>query len=107
MNDTQIALIQMKTLDETDETGNPIEIEMSRRVVFAEEKSVKGIEFYQAGAIGLKPEIVFSLLKFEYLGEKNVEHEGKQYNVIRSYTVKGEKIELTCNAILGEDYAVT
>ena len=98
MNDTQIKLISQEILPETSDTGEAVIIE-SERIVFAEEKSIKRSEFYQAQAIGLKPEKTFEVFAFEYFGEKIVEHEGERFNIIRTYTVKGEKLELICNTL--------
>jgi SPP1 family predicted phage head-tail adaptor len=98
MHDTQITLISIKVLNETTDTGEPITEELNRNV-YAVLQGVKRNEFYQAQALGLKPEIVFSVHDFEYHGEKIVEHEGKRWNVIRSYPARGERLELICNGL--------
>jgi SPP1 family predicted phage head-tail adaptor len=98
MSDTQIKLISRQISAETNELGEAIEPE-TVCVIFAELKGVKRSEFYQAQAIGLKPEKTFEVFDFEYNGENIVEHEGKRYDVIRSYPVKGEKLELICKSL--------
>ena len=69
--------------------------DLYERTVFAGLKSIGQSEFYQAQADGLKPELKFILSDYmEYQGEKEIEHEGKIYNVLRTYR-DGKKIEIT------------
>ncbi|MEG0086611.1 MAG: phage head closure protein [Niameybacter sp.] len=62
--------------------------------VFAEKRSVKQSEFYQAHAQGLKPEIVFVIHPSEYEEQKGVRYKNKQYRVIRTYEKDYENLEL-------------
>lgn len=65
--------------------------------VFLEKKSVTMKEFYLAGNDGIQPDVVFRLTdEADYHGEKLLEYEGIQYDIIRSYAGKGQAIELTC-----------
>ena len=82
-----------------DEWGYPIEIP-TRRQVFANRKSVRQSEFYQAAIAGLKPEIMFEVRTVEYRGEKSLEHEGTEYNIIRTYDKNGEITELICAGLV-------
>lgn len=69
--------------------------DLYEHTVFAGLKSIGQSEFYQAQADGLKPELKFILSDYlEYQGEKEIEHEGKIYNVLRTYR-DGKKIEIT------------
>lgn len=84
--------------------GDMIPVEVGT-VVLCGVQSVTRAEHYSAAANGLKPSVVFVLNKFEYEGQRDVEHEGIRYNVDRSYapkTSKGiddfEDIELVCSA---------
>jgi hypothetical protein len=79
--------------------GDYIETGIERQV-FANKTSVKRVEFYQAQAVGLKPEIVFEVRLIDYEGEKKLSYEGEQYNVIREYTKDGEIVELICNKLV-------
>jgi len=68
---------------------------------FANKKSVKRVEFYQALATGLKPEVIFEVKAIDYNDETKLLHESKEYNIIRTYSVNGEDIELVCNRMVG------
>lgn len=92
MYDQVITLINdEKTVDEcgdlkTTETG---------RQVFAELRSIGQTEFYQAQAVGLKPEIKFVLADYyDYQNEQTLEHEGTRYRVLRTYRT-GHQLEIT------------
>lgn len=94
-----IRLIRQTTARESDEYGNPVLCEEAAEI-FATVNAVKRSEFYQGMAAGLKPEITFECYTFEYDGEKVVEYDGKRYNVIRAYPVKGERMEIICSDII-------
>ena len=65
--------------------------------VYANKKSVVRAEFYPAFAVGIEAKIAFEVRSEDYDGQKDILHEGKAYEVIRSYQ-KGEGIvELTCS----------
>jgi SPP1 family predicted phage head-tail adaptor len=72
----------------------------TEREVFANKTSVKRAEFYQAQAVGLKPEVVFEVRLIDYEGEKKLSYEGEEYNVIREYSKDGEIVELVCNKLV-------
>ena len=63
--------------------------------IFCNEKSVKYNEFYQAQAIGMKPEIVLEIKQADYNKEKFVKYEDEEYTVLRFYKTSSENIELT------------
>ncbi|MCA0754909.1 phage head closure protein [Paenibacillus sp. N4] len=67
------------------------------REVFANAKSVKGVEFYQALAVGVKAEKIFEIRAAEYQDEPKLLHEGTTYHVVRTYSRDGELIDLTCS----------
>lgn len=83
-----------------DEYGDSISIE-TERTVFAKLKSIGQSEFYQAQAVGLKPEIKFVLPDFlEYKNEKKLKYapfneEEEVYSVLRTYRNNNE-LELVC-----------
>lgn len=85
----------------TDEYGDQI-IEPSERMVFAELRSIGQSEFYQAQALGIKPELKFILADYlDYNGEKTLRYQAfdaekpEEYTIIRTYR-DGNDIELTC-----------
>lgn len=86
-----------------DELGNWVETlgPFERRQTFAEKKSVRQSEYYQAASLGLKPETIFVLYLQEYKGEEKLEFEGKVYTIVRTYERPDGKIELSCEVKLG------
>lgn len=68
--------------------------------IFCNVKSVSKNEFYNAATAGLKPSLVFIVHSYEYDNEEKVEFEGVKYNVIRTYVVNSEEIELTCEKVI-------
>ena len=65
--------------------------------VYANKKSVVRAEFYPAYAVGIEAKIAFEVRSEDYDGQKDILHDGKAYEVIRSYQ-KGEgTVELTCS----------
>lgn len=72
------------------------------REVFAEILSIGQSEFYQAQALGMKPEIKFELADYlEYHGETIVKYapfgaNEETFSVIRTYRTKSDTIEITC-----------
>lgn len=102
-NEIIILISENKTVDEY---GDTIVTE-TERTVFAELKSIGQSEFYQAQAVGLKPEIKFVLPDFlEYNNEKKLKYapfnaEEEVYTVIRTYRNNNE-LELVCKRGIDE-----
>lgn len=73
----------------------------TNRTIFAQVKSVGQSEFYQAQAVGLKPEIKFVIADYlDYEGEKVLSYApfGKQaedYTILRTFRT-GLNLELVC-----------
>ncbi|MNL08751.1 hypothetical protein D3C87_1294860 [compost metagenome] len=97
--DHEIALIQQQIIE--DDIGNQIPVD-TETVVLCGLKSVGRSEFYNAAVNGLRPELVFVIHGYEYNGEKKVVFEGSRYNVIRTYSVNFEELELTCEKVAGD-----
>ena len=71
------------------------------RKVFANEKGIRQSEFYQAAATKLRPEIMYEIRKVDYAGEKKIRvNKTKLYNIIRTYPVKNEMLELVCQGLV-------
>lgn len=102
-NEIIILISENKTVDEY---GDTIVTE-EERTVFAELKSIGQSEFYQAQAVGLKPEIKFVLPDFlEYNNEKKLKYtqfnaEEEVYTVLRTYRNNNE-LELVCKRGIDE-----
>ena len=93
-------LILLSETTTYDEVGNPIQ-SVERSPVLCELNSVGRSEFYNAAVAGLKPEKAFTIHKFEYGNENELEFEGLKYKVIRTYATDFEEIELTCEKVTG------
>ncbi len=84
----------IKRTEGTDEYGDP-KITETTREVLATLSSVGQKEFYQAHAVGLKPEMKFILADYlDYEGEDLLEHGGVRYRVLRTYR-NGQRLEIT------------
>lgn len=95
--DQVIYLISVTTA--VNDMGDTIETK-TKRLVFGEKKSIRQSEFYQAQATGLRPELAFAVWTREYAGEGKLEHNGKEYNIIRIFEPNSEDTELTCQGIV-------
>ena len=68
--------------------------------VFANKKSVRQSEFYQAFAHGLKPELMFEVRTIDYNNQTILIFNFKEYNVIRAYSKNDEVTELICTGVV-------
>lgn len=90
----------VKKSSKTNDCGD-IQIEITEREIFAEEKSIGYSEFYQAQVAGMKAEIKFELSDYlEYEGETMLKYQPyngteEEYSVIRTYR-QGNKLEIIC-----------
>lgn len=75
--------------------GDAISVE-NKKLVFANKKSIRQSEFYQAQANGLKPELMCEIRYGDYDDEQKIEYNNKEYNVIRVFTKNDEILELIC-----------
>ena len=98
MFDSVITL--MKETNTINEYGDTVQT-FTERTVFAEVKSIGQSEFYQAEAVGLKPEIKFVIADFaDYQNEKQLKYTpfgGTEeiYTVLRTYRNK-INLEVVC-----------
>lgn len=86
-------------IDGKDADGFPTKIE-TRCDVFVTRKSVSRSEFYQSMQAGVNATAVFEMRLCDYEEAGNpqiIEHNGKRYKVIRTYSKDNEFIELTCS----------
>lgn len=66
------------------------------RTVFADRKSIRQSEFYQAHAVGLKPEITLVVRMVDYDNESRLRWNEQVYDILRTHSKNGEIIELVC-----------
>ncbi|MGJ9381529.1 phage head closure protein [Salipaludibacillus sp. CF4.18] len=79
--------------------GDSIEAETSR-TVFANKKSIRQSEFYQAAMTDLRPELMFEVRSEDYEDETKLKFNNKDYDIIRVFTKNGEITELTCQGLV-------
>lgn len=93
----------IKLITETntvDEYGDTVTVE-TERTIFAEVKSIGQIEFYQAQAVGLKPEIKFVIADFaDYQNEKKLKYTPfggteEVYTILRTFRTR-YNLEIVC-----------
>ena len=107
--DHELVLVRIEAGE--NDLGDPITIR-TEKPILCDVSSVGRNEHYQAAAHGLKPELVFVISKWDYDGEKEVEFEGKKYNVLRTYEPKKSKglgdfetMELVCEGVVNRGNA--
>lgn len=81
------------------DNGDVIEIPIEREVL-AERKSIRQSEFYQATAKDLRPEFTFIVWSSEYENETRLNHDGKDYNIIRVFDKDEKNTELICSGFV-------
>lgn len=80
-----------------DAAGNE-QVKITETTVFVQPRGVYQSEFYNAAQLGLKPSItLFISNKADYSGEKVLEYEGREYDVIRTdWNAQRDGISLIC-----------
>jgi head-tail adaptor len=63
--------------------------------VYCSMRSMKYSEFYQAAAVGMKPELALSLRREDYANQTYVKYNDIEYRVQRTYITDKSRIELT------------
>ena len=96
MNDI-IYLLQFETT--TDENGFEVSTE-TQTEVFAERKSIRSQEFYEAQKQGYKLSTMFVIKPYEYDEQEYLLYEGKKYKVERTYEKDTENLEIICSRVI-------
>jgi len=91
-----IHLVTLTSTSSQDEYGGVVEKEHPR-TIFANKKSARQSEFYQAMAVGLKPDIVFEIRNIDYEDEPRIQYEGITFYIIRTFSKNDEILELICS----------
>lgn len=84
----------------TDSIGQKIATE-TETSVFASVEDVSASEFVNAGQLGLKPAVKFTVFSPEYSGQRIVEYDSNRYGIYRTYRARGERTELYCERMVG------
>lgn len=88
-----------------DDIGNAIETPIEIDIL-CDMKSIGRTEFYNAAANGLKPELILIVHPYEYNNETYIKFSEDEkpkirYKVMKTYKVDFEKLELTCEKVIG------
>lgn len=72
-------------------------------LVYVQPRSVYRSEFYSAAQAGLHPSVTFDMTnKADYNGEKIIEWNGKEYDIIRAdWDAQRDRISLVCQERVG------
>lgn len=97
--------VELISVVKVDDGGGGYTETVTFRQVFANRKSIRQSEFYQAHAAGLQPEIMFEVRFADYADERKLRFPagegGRRYLIIRTYTKNEESIELICQREVG------
>jgi SPP1 family predicted phage head-tail adaptor len=92
--------IDLITFSETINTIGDVVKTPSYKSVYANRKSIRQSEFYQAFATGFKPELMFEIRFYDYSNESKIRWNNHTYDVLRTFTKNEEMIELICQGVV-------
>lgn len=95
----KVFYLQKKTSSQ-DEIGNPV-YSVVESEVMGREVNVGSAEFYNAAAVGIKPEKQLETYAALYNGEETLRYIDHIYRVIRTRGY-GDKVLLTCERVTGQ-----
>ena len=84
---------------DVDKNGFEIQAERKREI-FADKKSVRSSEFYQAQSQGFKLDIMFNIKPYEYENEEYLIFENQKYKIERTYEKDSENLEIVCSKVI-------
>ena len=90
------------TTDSDNSIGDYISSETTTDV-FADKVSVRQSEFYQGMAQGMRPELAFRIRSIDYSNQKLINYNSKRYEVIRTYDIDGELMDIIVGNIVGTE----
>lgn len=88
-------IVQLFVIENIDDGAGGYTEYIRTRELFANRKSVRQSEHYQAAAVGLKPEAVFVLRTADYEGEQGLIYRGIRFDVLRTSEKGPDFIEVT------------
>lgn len=96
----ELTLVSYTYQKDSKGVDRPVPVE---RTVFCGVESVSASEFFAAAAAGLKPELRFTMFRFDYepTCEEECIFEDQYYSIYRSYRVKNDQIELYAQKKVG------
>ena len=87
----------------SDDWGNVIP-DIKRWHVFAEKRSVRQSEFYQAASQGLKPNVVFEIYADEFKNADSIISDNNEFSIIRTYQNTLDRLELVCERKIADGH---
>lgn len=82
-----------------DENG----FELSREIkteVFADKKSIRSSEFYEAQKLGYKLSAMFVIKPYDYNNQEYIYYENQKYKIERIYEKDSENLEIICSKVI-------
>lgn len=68
----------------------------NKKEVFANKKSIRANEHYEAQKLGYKLSLMFEIKPYDYEDEEYLIYEDKKYKIERTYQKNSEVLELIC-----------
>lgn len=87
--------IKLRAVTTTNVGGFP-QTYISETSIWADKKSVKRTEYYQAAAAGKKIDVVLAVNAIDFNDQTELEYNNAIYNIERTYQVKNDIVELSC-----------
>lgn len=81
-----------------DSEGYPI-TESTRKEVICEAVGTNRNEFYLANRSGKQISLTLHISAWEYERESLLEYDGKIYNIVRTFPINSDTVELICEAV--------
>lgn len=91
----------LKTTAQRDELRQLVPVQ-TRRKVLGSKSSVSGSEFTNVGILGIRAEMRLTVCSADYDGETDVEVDGVQYSVYRTYQPTAFQTELYLQQRVGD-----
>ena len=89
----------IKLVTSVDENGFEIHSEIKTEV-FADKKSIRASEHYEAEKLGYKLSLMFIMKPYEYDNQEYLYYENQKYKVERTYQKDTENLELICSKVI-------
>lgn len=88
-------IVTLRKVTTTYVDGFPVEA-IETAEVWADKHSVKSSIFFAAQAAGRQLDVAFTVTLDEYAGQTELAHNGVIYDVVNTYELDGERIDLNC-----------
>jgi hypothetical protein len=105
MNDTLVKVNLIKRTKNGMDTRNQIKYTENARAVYARPIPLSRSEYFNAGIIGITPQLVLEISAFDYKGETLLQYpageNGRKYRIYRVYEKNVNQTELYCEYAAG------